>query len=140
MQEALEQAAAVGLVVVFEREAELLQHLEQEFARTEPFAAHRRSHDAFVEVAQQMADQQALAATLRGGNDAKASARPQGVAHEFERAQVLIAGKKESVIDTVAERRFGEAEAALDSAEIRGGLGHMPKGLLQTQTKLADIA
>jgi hypothetical protein len=52
---------------------------------------------------------------------------------------VLIAGKKERVVDAVAERRFGKAEAALDSAKVDGEFGHMPKGLLQTQPSLRTL-
>ena len=50
-QEALEQAAPVGLVVLFEREAELAQDLQQEFPRTDVLALDRGDDDALVEIA-----------------------------------------------------------------------------------------
>ena len=64
-------ATAVGLVVLFEREAELAQDLQQEIARPDVLALHRRGDDALIEIVQQPADQQALAAAVLGGDDAE---------------------------------------------------------------------
>ena len=63
-EEALEQAAAIGLVVLVEREAELPQDLEQEFLRADVLALHGRCDDAIVEILEQAADQEALAAAV----------------------------------------------------------------------------
>ena len=58
VQEALEQAAAIGLVVVFEAEAELAQDFEQEIPRTDlhvarpPGAARHIAKDLLHELAQ----------------------------------------------------------------------------------------
>jgi hypothetical protein len=55
-------------------------------------------------------NQQALAAALLGGDDAEARVGPQRMPHELERAQVLIAGKKERVLIGSSERRGPESE------------------------------
>ena len=115
-EEALQQTAPVSLVVLFEREAELAQDLQQEFPRTDLLASDGGDHDALVEIAEQSADQQALAATVICSDHAHARAGPDGVAHELQRTQVLVAREEEGVVAGIAKRLCRQIEP--------GGIGH----------------
>ena len=108
--EALQAAAAIGLVGLFEREAELAQDLLQEIARRHVLALDRGGDDALVEIVQQPADQQALAAAVLGGDHAEPRVGPQRMPHELQRAQVLIAGEKERLVVRAGERCGRESE------------------------------
>src|SRR5690348_9738513 len=93
-KESLEHATAVALVVLFEGEAVLPEHLEQKLTRPETLATHACSHNAIVDAAQQSAHEQALAAAVTRRHNAKARTRPEQLAHEFQRAQMLLAREK----------------------------------------------
>ena len=108
--EALQAAAAIGLVDLFGREPELAQDVLQELARRNGFLVDRGGDDALVEIFQQPVDQQALAAALLGRDDAEPRVGPQGMAHELQRPQVLVAGEEERILVRPGERCGRESE------------------------------
>ena len=108
--EALQAAAAVGLVALFEREAELLRISCRKSRGRYVLALDGSGDDALVQIVQQAADQQALTAAVLGGDDPEARVGPQRVPHELQGAQVLVAGKEERVVVGVGERRVPESE------------------------------
>ncbi len=108
--EALQAAAAIGLVGLFEGEAELTQDLLQEVARRDVVALDRSGDDALVEIFQQPFDQQALAAAVVRGDHTEPGVGPQRMSHELQRPQVLIAGEKERFVVVAGERSGREPE------------------------------
>lgn len=104
IQKAFEQTASIRFVVLFECDAELAQDVEQEFARRALFSLDRCGNDALVELPEHAPDQIALAAAMIRDHDTEARPRPQGMAHELQRTQMLIAWEKEGVVGGISKR------------------------------------
>src|SRR5690606_11949950 len=129
IEEALQQSAAVGFVLLIERHAELPQDLEQEFARADLLALHGGRDDPIVELREQPPQEVALTATVLGDNDADAGARPKRVPHEFERTQMLFARKEECFVSRIGEgsRRKPKRIAFSNRRRGAGGFDHANK-------------
>jgi hypothetical protein len=125
IQKALQQAPAIALVVVFQREAELAQHLQQEIARRQMLARHGRNDESLIEPLQETADQRRLAAAARRRQHTEPRSRPEDLRHEFESANVLFAG--EEALAIVDERIGGQSEAREEDVVSGRGLRHGQK-------------
>jgi hypothetical protein len=124
-QKTLQQTAAVGLVVLREREAELTQDLEQELTRTDVLALNRGHIHALVQVLQQALDQQALAAAVIRDDHAETRLGPKRMPHELERTQVLVTGKEEGLVRGIGEGLGGESETGGNRQYGDVGCGHV---------------